>query len=536
MGRQGPARGPKNVFALASLLGSRRTRLGLFAILWIQAFSAWGFWHYLDLHPSDECQYLHGGRELVAGRPDWVQFLNRSGPYSALYGGIDALVGRGMLVQDVALVLVAFASSVALYWALLAVLPAGAAAIFGMLWATGSHMIGRQHIGVYAFAATLFFWGVGLRLRGRAGWSVLLLAIAAVTRMELQSWLVGWGIAALFAREQRRFGVMLLAVCLALSSVTSFFERDRWVWIAFGQHYGQGMGDRAASEGPPSEAWSPEFHPFQQPLETLEPDFGDAASLTEGVRRNPRAFGVHVLHNLSLLPVGLVEMLAPFPGQPFLGRCIALGILLLAAVGTLRLAMLWRRGDLPPPLALSLPLLASSPLHLVIALLLRPKAAYLTPLYLPLAIACACGAAGLVERARRRAPATTAASEDRLLPWVAAMLVLILLVPRALEATPRRALHWRSFVAAGWRPPAEDLGSLQDPEQIGELLPVGTRVSRFASPDADPGAARVLVSTMDLAFSARNASHAAIVEELFGSGRFELTSLHEGIWTFARSP
>jgi hypothetical protein len=526
------------VLALAptSLLASTRTRLGLLAILWVQAFSAWGFWHYLDLHPSDECQYLFGGRELFAGRPDWVQFLNRSGPYSALYCGVDALVGRGVLVQDVALVLVAFSSSVALYWALLAVLPAGAAAIFGMLWATGSHMIGRQHIGVYAFAATLFFWGVGLRLRGRAGWSVLILALAAVTRMELQSWLAGWGIAALLAREQRRFGAMLLALCLALASVSSFFERDWWMWIAFGQHYGQGLGERTASEGPPSETWSPVFHPFHRPSEVLEPDFGDAASLTQGLRANPRAFGLHVLHNLSLLPGGLLEMLAPFPGQPYLGRGIALGILLLAVVGVLRLAMLWRRGDLPPPLVLSLPLLAASPLHLAIALILRPKAAYLTPLYLPLAIACACGAAALVERARPRAAATRAASEDRLLPWVAVLLVLILLVPRVLEATPRRALHWRSLVAAGWRLPSQSYGSLQDPEQIGELFPAGTRVLRYETPADDPAVERVLVSAMDLAFSARNASHAAVVDELFGSGGFELESFRDGTWTFARCP
>ena len=139
-----------------------------------------------------------------------------------------------------------------------------------------------------------------------------------------------------------------------------------------------------------------------------------------------------------------------------------------------------------------------------------------------------------MERVAPRIDAAKAPGER--MAWLAPVLAAILLVPRSLEATPRRAMHWREFVAAASRLPAQGVGSLEDPEQIGALLPAGTRVQRYEPPGGDPAVTQVLLSAMEIAFSVQSASHAAAVEELFGSGRFELVSFREGVWTFARIP
>lgn len=102
----------------------------------------------------------------------------------------------------------------ALLWAVSGVASLELAAVFAVLWASGSPYISSMN-GVYICGSTLLFLGAGLLVRGREGAGIALVLLGGATRPEILLWAGATGIVAAFV-GRRILGWFLAAAAGAL--------------------------------------------------------------------------------------------------------------------------------------------------------------------------------------------------------------------------------------------------------------------------------------------------------------------------------
>lgn len=472
---------PRRCVGLPDAPPSRSRVVGVFAVVLLAAFqvhSAYGFWRYLDLHPWDECAYLHQARLLGQGEPMWDQLLCWSGLYSAFIALLDAVTPPRQ-IQDISLAIVTLASTFSLMWALAAFMPSWAAALGALGWASGSILVG-YHNGVYLYAIALLLLGVGSFARGHRLAGTALLLAAAATRSELLFVVFGCG-AWLWVLARQRVGIVLAAAVLALLAAQIAFDRHERSWVAFRQGYAQGVVERQLAADPPTGAVPEDrtpAHAFEFPDAHVERDFGAATGLAGVIAANPRAFLAHVAGNLAACPRVALEALPLFPAASRELRFALQAMLVaLAAVGLVDLACSIRagaRGRSDPRDVWLAALAGGAPGAFVAPVLFSPGSRYLVVLYVPLAALALRGLRAALSPLRSRWAA--AGSETVASAGLAAAFALAILATRPIDATPRRWMRWRDLLAAGWAlPPGEHLYG-RDTVLLSTLFPAGARL------------------------------------------------------------
>jgi hypothetical protein len=335
-----------------------------------------------DLPLWDGSLYYEGARRLVhsfaSPRTDWAPLYSG---YLALFNLLfDDTNPLGVYVVQRAVVQLGLALS--MLWILRRITRPLLALVLAA-WASAMACVADDEFVVHAFAimpiaAALLVSTCERRVR-TIGVPIALIA-AALVRAELVAglvvvlaWLVRDGL--LGPRRRRAAVAMIPIVLLSICFLGREMSSGGRSWLAFGQHYAVGYGERHPE-------WSKDPWVFWQ--EPVRAAFGDAKSVLGAVRSNPGAVAVHVVDNVRSLPRGLVVALRPTwlpvraAGFAFSAALVAIGIaawLRLRRPGCTFKSLVRRRGVararrmLPAALACGIPIVAS-------LLVLRPMWTY----------------------------------------------------------------------------------------------------------------------------------------------------------------
>jgi hypothetical protein len=228
------------------------------------------------------------------------------------------------------------------------------------------------------------------------------LAVTTFVRPELAApFLAAWvatAVACLVARDasSRLERSRLVATpALAFFALVLFFGNplsQARSFEAFVQHYAlQVTGER--------ERYERSENPWYLYPSIIQRDFGDARSVTEAARANPRAFLWHVGRNVSAMPSAFVAMLRPsLPIGPRaqVAVAVALAVVLVGGVllGIARLARARARGRLDDlRIGVTLVTIAGCTIVPVIAIasLVFPRSRYLVAIIAPVGVLAAWG-------------------------------------------------------------------------------------------------------------------------------------------------
>jgi hypothetical protein len=345
-------------------------------ILLLQLHRIWGMWQYRDMTDGDTSSYFvdawrwfHSGRTNIAWSP----------LYDCFYGTLLFLSRDAATVTVLHRILIVFAATILVVAVARRMLPAELAWLVGAWWAVlPINFDAMYEVHLFALLPILAAWLV--IMWGRGPWSrgialaifflstILVRNEMSIGTLCLAAVCVGWEI-----RERRRArrtgaavppagptllayllpGLAAVAVILAVyaRSIVKFPELSA---VLEGKHtnnmaqvYAVGYAQR-----------HPEYtkNPWTEYQGLLTRDFGVALpSFWQMVRRNPRAVAEHVLWNYRLLPNGLQMMLFSATSgsldPDYAGihlnerypRVLGIIALAIAAIGTLFLAIDWRR-------------------------------------------------------------------------------------------------------------------------------------------------------------------------------------------------
>ncbi|MEZ5962772.1 MAG: hypothetical protein R3F56_02890 [Planctomycetota bacterium] len=351
-----------------------------------------GFTQHVDLHPADEALYQQRGQRLLDldfDEGSWVF----APVYAAAYATLRLLPLRGDTIQDTMGVLLALASTLAVWWAARGLMARPAAILAGAWWGASLPVLASS-LRVYLFSATLTTVAVGLAARRRVALAMIVLGLAALNRPELLPWLVvaAAGLA-LWALRRHRHGqaVVVLAVLVAGLAFGAGLARPEFrhrQWFTF-------RWDYAAHFQPGDDVSYVEGAPVTRADAVVEAAFPGCRSVADAVRENPGAVLEHVGRNLRLVPGNLRDLMAiPWWHLPRLRwTLVALGALA-AAVGLL-VGVVQRGATKPPANVPALLTMGASLCILGPMVVFLPRPDYLMPVGVVLLL----GAAGAVARA-----------------------------------------------------------------------------------------------------------------------------------------
>jgi hypothetical protein len=360
--------------------------LDFLALVALQALLLQGFQDHVDLHPADEVSYQRQGMRLLAGDVD-RDMLALAPVYSAAYGLLQLLPLRGAAAQDTMGVLLAFASSLSLWWALRPLLPRPASLLVAAWW-SASLLLLANPTRVYSFTAVLATLAVGFAARSRGNRALLCLGIATLNRPELLPWLLvaAAGLGVLAWRRRARRGQLgaatAVAACLGLLVLLDRPELRHRAWFTVRWDFAAHFDTKDTVSYRDGEA--------QTRADAIVNDaFPGCRSLGDAIATNPEAVVEHVGRNLRWLPGNLADLL----GQswfhlPAWRTSVLLAAAAAAAAGAwLLLQELRRRGDggaRGPEHGQALVVVAASATVLAPLTLFLPRPDYLMPLAAPL--------------------------------------------------------------------------------------------------------------------------------------------------------
>jgi hypothetical protein len=254
------------------------------------------------------------------------------------------------------------------------------------------------------------------------------LCILLLTLYDIRVGRIAWPL----TRRQlpRLLATAVMALVALLLMLQATHDSRGRSWLAFSEHYAWGYKDRNPS-------WNKDQ--WLQAHEAVEGSFGDAQSIGQALRHNPKAFAEHVEWNLHLLPLALDQALKPI-GRSRLHAMLDLVNLawLTAACFALSIVLLWgkRRSHDPRSerwrrtwlLGMSV-----GPVVVLACVLYRPKPHYMPGLSL-FAIFLLCLAAHVGLRSTRVSP-----SLDRV--WPALFVAALVLFPMPYRAPRVEAEH-----------------------------------------------------------------------------------------------
>lgn len=352
---------------------SRLTDAAALAVL--QAAMLAGFPRHLDVHVADEAFYQQQGAALLRGALS--EELLVIGPlFSAAYALLQLVLGDGfdrMAQQDVMSVLVSFAMSFSLWWAIAPVVPRGVALLAAAWYASSPIVLSDVatwgvRVNAYGFSASLVTLALGCAVRGRGGAALLVLGLGAVNRQELAPWLLAAGVGMLLARDAgsgpaRRvaaFAAIAAAIALLLLLAISPVAKLR-AWRVFAYEYAVETDAGGAVDAVTRDRLgsAPELS------SAVREAFPGCESIAAAAWRAPVAFARHVASSAARLPgVAVDSFAAPFAHRPWLRWC-------LVAIAVLALVRARLRGASapPPPLPATARVLCWASLCTLLALL-----------------------------------------------------------------------------------------------------------------------------------------------------------------------
>jgi len=283
--------------------------------------------------PYDETQYYKAGAGVWQKKlPPW--------DYSPGFAFIYSLFANPWLSSDSAYHAIRFALVLStVFLTFLALRPITGSPI---ALACTSILAINSHVGfVYTiYLASALIVAAALYIVGdtpvRAGLALALLLFGIMIRFEFAfpAFLATLLFAPTIAQRKRWFlpGVIVLLIVILYPCCSPEFDRDirnfpgGRIYLAFGQHYAWSANDLRSWQG---NRWF-EFRNL------LQRDFGDAHTLWGFFAANPRAFLLHINHNVRILPVNFAKALQiyrhiPKLFMPLLCLILSIGALLRAS-------------------------------------------------------------------------------------------------------------------------------------------------------------------------------------------------------------